>query len=423
MKNKKPLPIIEQVEVIDAGTEGQSIAKVNDLVIFIKDAVPGDIVDVQITRKKNSYREGRAIKFHKYSDKRIVAICEHFGVCGGCKWQNMNYETQLFYKQKQVKDSLTRIGKIENLSVDTILPSAQTLHYRNKLEFTFSNKMWLTAEEIKSNATYEHRNALGFHIPKMFDKILDIKECHLQKDPSNEIRLEIKKYAIENDLTFFDLREQKGFLRNLIIRTSTTNELMILVSFYHEDKDARELLLNHLAQKFPQITSLLYVINSKGNDTISDLTIQHFKGNEFIYEQMEGLKFKIGPKSFYQTNSEQAYELYKTARNFADLQGNEIVYDLYTGTGTIALFVANKAKKVVGIEYIASAIDDAKENAKTNKNDSYHQHTKYDDQVDRYYSTYDIGTLLHNNESYLDLGLRYTIKKIPEEIIQCLLIR
>lgn len=378
MKNKKPLPILENISVIDTGTEGQSVAKHNDIVVFVKDAIPGDVVDVQVTRKKSNYREGRAIHFHQLSDKRTEPVCEHFGVCGGCKWQNMKYEWQLHYKQKQVYDALTRIGKFEKPEIETIIPSKETYYYRNKLEFSFSNKMWLTEKEVQSGATFNNRNALGFHIPKMFDKILDINKCHLQKDPSNAIRTSLRKYALENNLEFFDIRVQVGFLRNIIIRTSSTGELMVIVSFFHEDVEAREKLLNHLADEFKEITSLLYVINSKKNDTIHDLEIKTFKGNDCIYEQMPpfasaeamedkgGLRFKIGPKSFYQTNSDQAHELYKIAREFAGLKGGEVVYDLYTGTGTIANFIAKRVKKVVGIEYVESAIEDAKINSEIN---------------------------------------------------------
>ena len=371
---KKPLPILENIPITAAGAEGQAIAKVNDLVIFVDNAIPGDIVDIQITRKKNKYWEGRAIKFHEYSSERQAPVCEHFGVCGGCKWQNMKYASQLFYKHQQVYDNLKRIGKIELPELLPIIASKEILNYRNKLEFSFSNKKWLSLEEIQNKSLSFgqgigeiSRNALGFHIPKMFDKILDINHCHLQKEPSNSIRLFIKEYAEKNNLTFFDLREQQGFLRNLIIRTSTTGELMVILSFFYEDTKYRENLLNKLVEKFPEITALFYIINTKKNDSMNDLEAIPYRGNDCIHEQMEGLKFKIGPKSFYQTNSEQAYELYQVVRNFAELKGYEIVYDLYTGTGTIAIFIASMAKKVVGIEYIASAIEDARFNAQINK--------------------------------------------------------
>ncbi len=370
---KKALPILENVTVVDASSDGQTVAKTDEYVIFIKGAVPGDVVDLQITRKKSKYREANVIAVKQKSDKRIDSICSHFGTCGGCKWQNMSYDWQLFYKQKQVTDALTRLAKIELPEISKIIPSEKIYHYRNKLEYTFSNKKWLTLEEVnnKELAFGEgrgevSRNALGFHIPGMFDKILDIETCYLQDEPSNSIRLEIKKYALENNLSFFDIREQMGLLRNIIIRSTSTGEWMLIVVFHYDDKPAIEKLLNHISQKFPQITSLQYVVNSKKNDTISDLEIILFKGNDSIYENMEGLKFKIGPKSFYQTNSEQAYQLYKITRDFASIKSDEVVYDLYTGTGTIANFVAHQAKKVVGVEYVAAAIEDAKINSQIN---------------------------------------------------------
>lgn len=371
--NKKVLPILENISVIDASSDGQAVGRMDDVVVFIKDAVPGDVVDVQVTRKKNKFREGKAIKIHSYSEKRTAPVCSHFGVCGGCKWQSMDYQWQLFYKQKQVSDALTRIAKIDLPEIQKIIPSEKVYHYRNKLEFTFSNKKWLTLEQVndKSIAFGDGndeitRNALGFHIPGMFDKILDIDTCYLQEEPSNAIRNEIRTFALANQFTFFDLREQIGFLRNIIIRSTSSGEWMLIVVFHYEDMSLIEKLLNHLSEKFPQITSLQYVINSKKNDTISDLDIKVFKGNDSIYENMEGLKFKIGPKSFYQTNSEQAYQLYKVTREFAGISPSDVVYDLYTGTGTIANFVAHQAKKVVGVEYVPAAIDDAKINSQLN---------------------------------------------------------
>lgn len=372
--NKKPLPILENIRVMDASSDGQSVAKTDEYVIFIKGAVPGDLVDLQITRKKSKYREANVIEVKERSDKRTEPVCTHFGVCGGCKWQNMHYDWQLFYKQKQVSDALTRLAKIELPEIQKILPSKKIYQYRNKLEFTFSNKKWLTKEQIEDKTlsfgeglTEVSRNALGFHIPGMFDKILDIDTCHLQEEPSNAIRNEIRAYALKNSLTFFDLREQIGLLRNIIIRSTSTGEWMLIVAFHYDDKPVIEKLLNHIADKFPQITSLQYVINAKRNDTIGDLDIILFKGNDSIYENMEGLKFKIGPKSFYQTNSDQAYELYKTTREFAAIKNTDVVYDLYTGTGTIANFVAHQAKKVVGVEYVPAAIEDAKINSELNK--------------------------------------------------------
>ena len=372
-KKKKTLPIIENVQVIDASSDGQAIGRVDDMVLFIKNAVPGDVVDVQITRKKNKFREGKAIVTHTYSDKRVPALCRHFGTCGGCKWQNMDYQWQLFYKQKQVKDALTRLIKIELPEIDPILGSEKTYYYRNKLEFTFSNKKWLTQEQIEDKSlafgngeNETSRNALGFHIPGMFDKILDIEECHLQEEPANAIRNEIKRYALQQGISFFDLREQVGLLRNIIIRSTSTGEWMLIISFHYNDKTVIENLLKHICEQFPQLTSVHYVINPKRNDTISDLDILLYKGNDSIYEKMENLRFKISPKSFYQTNSEQAYELYRITRELAGIKNTDVVYDLYTGTGTIANFVAHQAKKVVGIEYVAAAIEDAKINSKLN---------------------------------------------------------
>lgn len=367
MRRKKQfLPVMENVSIIDTAASGQSIAKVNDLVVFIEGGVPGDVVDLQVTRKKSKYREGKVLRIIEPSPDRVKPECIHFGVCGGCKWQDLDYKAQLRYKQKQVFDNLTRIGKISLPEFMPILPSEKVYYYRNKLEFSFSNKMWLTHDEIKSGIEIENRNALGFHIPKAFSKILDIKHCHLQPDPSNSVRLLTKEYALLHGLTFFDPVEQHGFLRNMIVRTSTTGEVMVIVVFHTDDKAAREGLLDHLAERVPTISSLLYVINPKRNDTINDLEVHTYKGNDFIFEQMEGLRFKIGPKSFYQTNSEQAYALYKVTRDFAGLTGNEVVYDLYTGTGTIALFVSHQAKKVVGVEYVEDAIADAKVNAELN---------------------------------------------------------
>ena len=367
-RNKKQLPLLEKVTITDVAAEGKAIAKVNDMVVFVPFVAPGDIVDIQLTRKKHSYAEGKAVYFHSYAEKRSKPFCEHFGTCGGCKWQHLPYEEQIRYKQKQVTDNLTRIGKIEAEEILPILGSEKTTFYRNKLEFTFSNKKWLTNEQIGSNETFPCMNALGFHIPGMFDKVLDIDKCWLQADISNRIRLSIKQYCLEHDgYDFFDLRNQEGFMRNIIIRTASTGEVMLIVVFYKEDKELREALLAHIAGEFPEITSLLYIINQKCNDTITDQDVCVYHGKDHIIEEMEGLQFKVGPKSFYQTNSEQAYNLYKIAREFASLSGNELVYDLYTGTGTIANFVSRSARKVIGIEYVPEAIEDAKVNAALNK--------------------------------------------------------
>ena len=365
-RKKKSLPILENVLITGVASEGKAIAKVNEVVTFVPFAVPGDVVNLQVTKKKRSFMEARVIDFVEKSAVRSEPFCEHYGICGGCKWQILPYSEQLKHKQIEVENNLRRIGKVELSEITPILGSAKTTFYRNKLEFTFSNRRWRTYEEMLEEKEFDTMNAVGFHIPGMFDKVLDINKCWLQDDIQNKIRNEIRSYALQNNLTFFDLRVQEGFLRTMMVRTTSTGELMIILVFFHEDKTEREKLLQHIADKFPQITSLLYVINSKANDTITDQEVITFKGNDAIYEEMEDLRFKIGPKSFYQTNSDQAYELYKVARNFAELSGNEVVYDLYTGTGTIANFVAHNCSKVIGIEYVPEAIDDAKENSALN---------------------------------------------------------
>lgn len=360
---------MEKVTISDVAAEGKAIAKVNDLVIFVPYVVPEDVVDLQIKRKKNKYAEAEAVFFHEYSPNRAVPFCQHYGICGGCKWQVLPYSEQLKYKQKQVEDNLRRIGKIELPPISPILGSEKTEFYRNKLEFTFSDKRWLTTAEIKANVVYDQMNAVGFHIPGAFDKVLAIEKCWLQDDISNQIRNSIRDYAYKNNLKFSDLRTHEGLLRNMIVRTSTTGELMLILIFRIEtdtENEQARLLMQYVAETYPQITSLLYVNNTKCNDTIGDLDVAVFKGNDHIFEEMEGLRFKIGPKSFYQTNSEQAYNLYKVARNFAGLSGKELVYDLYTGTGTIANFVASAARKVIGIEYVPEAIEDAKVNSSVN---------------------------------------------------------
>ncbi|RXM43552.1 23S rRNA (uracil(1939)-C(5))-methyltransferase RlmD [Flavobacterium sp. YO12] len=359
--------VFHQIQVLDAGAKGVSVAKAPDgKVIFIPNVVPGDVVDVQTFKKRKAYYEGKAVKFHELSEHRIEPICDHFGVCGGCKWQNMKYSQQLYYKQNEVKNHLQRIGKVELPEFETILGSEKQFFYRNKMEFSFSNSRWLTEKEIESKEDLGNRNALGFHIPKMWDKILDIQKCHLQEEPSNAIRNEIRAFANEHNLAFFNPREHSGLLRTVMIRTASTGEIMVLIQFFENDKANRELILDHLYEKFPQITSLQYVVNAKQNDTIYDQDIKLYKGRDYILEEMEGLKFSINAKSFYQTNSDQAYELYKITRDFAGLSGNETVYDLYTGTGTIAQFVSKKAKKVIGVESVPEAILDAKANAERN---------------------------------------------------------
>ncbi|MDK7375677.1 23S rRNA (uracil(1939)-C(5))-methyltransferase RlmD [Weeksella virosa] len=370
MAKKRQTIILNQIDVLRAGAKGVSIGKLADgKTVLIKDAIPGDVVDVQVTKKRKSYLEGKAIAYHKKSADRVEPACEHFGTCGGCKWQDMHYDAQLRYKQEEVLNNLIRIGGFANLSAELlpILGSEQAYWYRNKLEFTFSNARWLTLEEINSTDEFNDRNALGFHIPGQWSKVLDIHRCHLQRDPSNAIRIEAKRFAIENKLDFFDLYKQEGFLRTLMIRTSQNGQVMVLVQFFREEKENREAFLQNLHDKFPEITSLLYAINPKQNDSVYDLDIHVFAGEDHIVEQMEDLHFKIGPKSFYQTNPQQAYELYKLTRDFAGLTGKELVYDLYTGTGTIAQFVSKKARKVVGVESVAEAIYAAKAAAELNK--------------------------------------------------------
>lgn len=367
MARRNKRKVFEDLQILDAGAKGKSIAKAPDgKVVFISNAVPGDVASIQTTKQRKAYYEGEAISFSSYSDKRVEPICKHFGTCGGCKWQFMAYPHQLYYKQKEVENNLKRLGKIDIPEVSPILGSANQYFYRNKMEFSFSDSKWLTLDQIRSDEIIENRNALGFHIPGMWDKILDIEQCHLQADPSNSIRNFVKTKAEELELSFYNSRKQEGFLRTLMIRTTSTGEIMVLIQFYYEDEDNRKLLLDAITTEFPDISSLLYVINSKGNDTIYDQLIVCYYGKDHILEEMEGLKFKINAKSFYQTNSEQAYELYKIVRDYAALKGNELVFDLYTGTGTIAQFVAKDAGKVIGIEAVPEAIEAAKENAELN---------------------------------------------------------
>ena len=372
---KKKLPFLENIEITGVAAEGKALTRVDDMVLFVPYCVPGDIVDIQVTRKKHSFMEGRVERVVKPSDKRCEARCKHYGECGGCKWQCLKYEDQLRYKQKQVTDNLVRIGKIELPEISPILGSEQTERYRNKLEFTFSNKRWLTQEEVDKDFKYDQMNAVGFHIPGAFDKVLAIDECHLMDDICNRIRNGVRDYAYEQGLTFFDLRSQEGMLRNMMIRIAEDEDdrsikgLMVVMQFKivaPEEEAQMKQLLQFMADTWPEITSLIYVINNKCNDTIGDLPIHVFKGEDHIIEEMEGLKFKVGPKSFYQTNSRQAYNLYKVTREFAGLTGDELVYDLYTGTGTIANFVSRKARQVIGIEYVPEAIEDAKVNSAIN---------------------------------------------------------
>lgn len=368
-RKKKSLPVLENITITDYAAEGKALARVNELVVFVPFAVPGDVVDLQVRRKKHSYCEAEIIRFIKYSERRVKPFCQHFGTCGGCKWQNIPYDEQLRMKQKQVYDQLTRIGKVNLPEFNQILGSVKTQGYRNKLEFGCSNRRWLTQDEIASGSDFTQMNAVGFHITGAFDKILPIEKCWLMDDLQNKIRNAIRDYAYEHDIVFYDIRRQCGLLRDIMVRNSDTGEWMVLIQFHYE-KDEDEViaknLLQHIADGFPEITSLLYVNNQKGNDTFNDLNIEVFKGNDYIYETMDGLTFKVGAKSFYQTNTKQAYHLYSVVRDFANLTGNELVYDLYTGTGTIANFVSRYAKRVIGIEYVPEAIEDAKINSKIN---------------------------------------------------------
>ena len=354
---------MEGVQITDVAAEGKSLARVNDMVLFVPFGAPGDIVDVKVDKKKRSYAEGHIVRMIEPSPRRVEPMCEHFGVCGGCKWQHIPYEDQLMYKRKQVCDALTRIAKVELPEINPILGSRKTTCYRNKLEYTFSNKCWITFEDLRSGKEFPDRNALGFHIPGAFDKVLDIKKCWLQDDLSNELRLFIRQYTLGKGYTFYDLKAQNGLMRTLMVRIASTGEVMLIVVFGENNMAAIEDVMSAIAEKFPQITSLLYVVNLKVNDTIGDQEVIIYRGRDYINEEMEGLTFRIGPKSFYQTNSLQAYELYKVAHRMAELTGNELVYDLYTGTGTIANFVA---RQVVGIEYVPEAIEDAKLNSKVN---------------------------------------------------------
>ena len=368
-RKKKPLPILENITISDYAAEGKSIARVDDMVVFVPWAVPGDVVDLQVRRKKHSFMEAEVIRYHQYSKVRTQPFCQHFGICGGCKWQQVPYEEQLRMKQQQVYDQLHRIGKVELPEFRPILGSVKTQEYRNKLDFGCANKRWLTSEQLKDETLVKDSPAIGFHITGAFDKILPIEKCWLMDDLQNQIRNEVRDYAVANGLSFFDLRQQVGLLRDVIIRNSASGEWMVIFQFHYDEtggeKEAKA-LMQHIADKFQQITSLMYLDNQKCNDTIGDQEILNFKGTDHIFELMEDLKFKVGPKSFYQTNTEQAYHLYSVAREFANLTGNELVYDLYTGTGTIANFVAKKARQVIGIEYVPEAIEDAKINSQIN---------------------------------------------------------
>ncbi len=366
MGRRKELPLLEKVKITDIGAEGNALARVDNLVVFVPMLIPGDVVDLRVIRKRKKYLEGIVIRFHEYSAERIKPECDYFGVCGGCKWQHLPYDRQLYYKEKQVRDNLTRIGKITLPEIKPIIGSSEIFRYRNKLEYTFSDKRWRMSEEIASGDKFGKENAIGFHIPGLFDKVLDIKQCHLQPEPSDSIRNAVREYAESNELDFFDLREQKGFLRNLVVRNTLSGDVMVIMVLFHEDEEKRRGLLDFLSTQFPEITSLFYVINSKKNDSLTDQQPILYKGDDCLVEEMDRLKFRIGPKSFYQTNTRQALTLYNVTREFAGFTGNETVYDLYTGTGTIACFVASAVKKVIGIEYVEDAVKDAVVNASIN---------------------------------------------------------
>jgi len=353
------MPLLEKVRMTDIGAEGNAIARIDNQVVFVPMLIPGDVVDIRVRKKRRKYLEGSVVRFHEYSPDRISPRCVHFGVCGGCKWQHLPYDKQLFWKEKQVKDNLTRIGKLDIPEMDPVIGSSEIFLYRNKLEYTFSDKRWLTREEMISDNDNLNEDALGFHIPGLFDKVLDIRECHLQPEPSNAIRDAVRRYAHRKSLAFFNLRQQTGFLRNLIIRNTTSGKVMVIVVFYLDEKERINGLMDFLSAEFPQISSLFYIINTKQNDSLADQVPLLYKGDDHLLEEMGGLRFRIGPKSFYQTNTKQAIRLYGIAKEFAGLTGTEVVYDLYTGTGTIANFVADSARKVIGIEYIDDAVKDA----------------------------------------------------------------
>jgi len=366
VSRKKELPLLEKVLITDIGAEGNALARVENQVVFAPMLIPGDVVDIKVRKKRKNYLEGSAVKFHEYSPDRIKPVCRHFGICGGCKWQHLPYHLQLKYKEKQVRDNLTRIAKVQLPEITPILGSEKIYFYRNKLEYAFSDKRWLTREEVSSDNDFDKEDALGFHVPGVFDKVLDIRECHLQPEPSNAIRDAVRRFAHKKGYAFFNPRQHSGFLRNLIIRNSASGNVLVIVIFFLDEPERREALLNFIISEFPQITSLWYIINRKMNDSLTDQVPVLFKGTDHMMEEMNGLKFRVGPKSFYQTNSIQAARLYNVAREYAGLTGNEIVYDLYTGTGTIANFIASSARKVIGIEYVKEAIEDASTNSAIN---------------------------------------------------------
>jgi 23S rRNA (uracil1939-C5)-methyltransferase len=366
MGRKNELPLLEKVRITDIGAEGNAIARIDNQVVFVPMLIPGDIVDIKINKKRKKYMEGSVVRFHEYSPERIKPRCRHFGVCGGCRWQHLPYHLQLYYKEKQVKDNLTRIGKADIGEINQIIGSPEIFLYRNKLEYTFSEKRWLTREEIISDNDFIKEDALGFHIPGLFDKVLDIRECYLQPEPSNAIRDAVRRFAHKKSFPFYNPRQQSGFLRNLIIRNTSDGNVMVIVVFFLDEKKRIYDLMDFLGSEFPAISSLMYIINTKRNDSLADQKPVLYKGEDHLLEEMEGLKFRIGPKSFYQTNTKQSLRLYNAAKDFAGLTGNEVVYDLYTGTGTIANFIAESARTVIGIEYIEEAVRDAVINSDIN---------------------------------------------------------
>ena len=366
MGRKNELPLLEKVIITDIGAEGNAIARIDNQVVFVPMLIPGDIVDIKIKKKRKKYMEGTVVRFHEYSPDRIKPRCRHFGVCGGCRWQHLPYHLQLYHKEKQVKDNLTRIGKADIGEINPIIGSPEIFLYRNKLEYTFSEKRWLTREEIISDNDFIKEDALGFHIPGLFDKVLDIRECYLQPEPSNAIRDAVRRFAHKKSYPFYNPRQQSGFLRNLIIRNTSDGNIMVIVVFFLDEKKRIYDLMDFLGSEFPAISSLMYIINTKRNDSLADQEPVLYKGKDHLLEEMEGLKFRIGPKSFYQTNTKQSIRLYKTAKDFAGLTGSEVVYDLYTGTGTIANFIADSARTVIGIEYIEEAVRDAVMNSDIN---------------------------------------------------------
>jgi 23S rRNA (uracil1939-C5)-methyltransferase len=370
---RKEFPVLEKVTITDIGAEGKAIARVDKMVVFVPMLIPGDVADIKVIRKRKKYIEGVAVRIHEYSPLRIEPVCTHFGICGGCKWQHLPYEQQLKWKEKQVFDNLTRIGGIDLQSINPIIGSDDVLYYRNKLEYTFSDRRWISREEIMTGDRIEKEDALGFHIPGVFDKVLDLEFCHLQPEPTNAIRNAVKRYSAEKGLQYYDLREQRGFLRNLIVRNSLAGEVMVIVVFGTDEKEKREDLLDFLGSEFPAVSSLMYIINTKRNDSISDQVVLPYKGKDHLTEYIGGLQFRVGPKSFYQTNTRQGAVLYGIVKELASLTGSETVYDLYTGTGTIANFIAGSARHVTGIEYVEEAIADARRNSEINgiKNTSF----------------------------------------------------